>query len=268
MNRILLSLLFCLIFPVVVMAAEVTVAWDANTEPDLKGYKIYYGVESGVYDTTVNVFNVLEWTIKDLKPNTTYYLAATAYDEDDNESAYSIELVHTTESLPVPEPDPTPPPKPDPEPAPKPDPEPDPAPAPKPDPEPTPVVDSTPQPTSVEMPELLNPCNDIVVGLSPTFDVYGPNTKVSETRWQILRAVDDSIVLDEYTPEYVYTLNIDDKVLHKDTDYVWKARFVDPDGRESEWSDVCYFATGSAYEKKDSSGGGGGGGCFISTIWR
>jgi len=47
------------------------------------------------YESVIDVGNVTEYTIKDLIPGKTYYLAATAYDENDNESAYSIELTHT-----------------------------------------------------------------------------------------------------------------------------------------------------------------------------
>jgi len=116
---------------------SVTVAWDANTEPDLAGYKIYVGKTSRFatqtdvikkwcdenepknekcveqwleicktedkachsmlygYDTVIEVGNVLEYTITGLEEGVTYFLAATAYDTDDNESAFSKELVHT-----------------------------------------------------------------------------------------------------------------------------------------------------------------------------
>jgi len=79
----------------VLMAGTVTLAWDANTEPDLAGYKIHYGLSSGNYSSTIDVKNVNEYTVQNLTPGTTYYFAATAYDNDDNESAYSIELAHT-----------------------------------------------------------------------------------------------------------------------------------------------------------------------------
>lgn len=75
--------------------ASVTVAWDANTEPDLAGYNIYVGLNPGDYIRMDDVGDVNEYEITGLHPGTTYYLAATAYDEDENESAYSKELVHT-----------------------------------------------------------------------------------------------------------------------------------------------------------------------------
>ena len=40
--------------------------------------------------------DVTEYTLTDLDEGVTYYIAATAYDVDDNESDYSVELVHTT----------------------------------------------------------------------------------------------------------------------------------------------------------------------------
>ena len=76
-------------------SCEVTLAWDSNTEPDLAGYRIYVGLASGDYDPPIDVGNVNETTLTGLIEGTDYYFAATAYDLDDNESAYSDELPHT-----------------------------------------------------------------------------------------------------------------------------------------------------------------------------
>lgn len=73
---------------------DVTLAWDANTEPDLDGYQVYYGTASGDYELPIDVSDVNMWAVKGLGEDTTYYFAATAYDEDQNESAYSEELIH------------------------------------------------------------------------------------------------------------------------------------------------------------------------------
>ena len=44
----------------------------------------------------IDVGNTTQHTLTGLNDGVTYYLAATAYDVDGNESAYSVELVHTT----------------------------------------------------------------------------------------------------------------------------------------------------------------------------
>jgi len=49
------------------------------------------------YDTVIDVKNVTEYTITDLIPGVTYYLAATAYEDPDvpqKESYFSMELKH------------------------------------------------------------------------------------------------------------------------------------------------------------------------------
>jgi len=57
---------------------------------DMACHSMLYG-----YDTVIEVGNVLEYTITGIEEGVTYFLAATAYDTDDNESAFSKELVHT-----------------------------------------------------------------------------------------------------------------------------------------------------------------------------
>jgi hypothetical protein len=73
-------------------SAQVKLAWDANTEPALAGYKIYVGASSRNYDHSVDVGNSTEYTVTGLADGQTYYLAATAYDTDGNESGYSNEV--------------------------------------------------------------------------------------------------------------------------------------------------------------------------------
>ena len=84
-----------LLSPMVAYGAAVTLAWDANTEDDLAGYKIHYGTTSHSYSQSIDVGDVTEYTLEDLDDGVTYYLAATAYDDAANESGYSAELVHT-----------------------------------------------------------------------------------------------------------------------------------------------------------------------------
>lgn len=68
----------------------ILVKWDANTESDLAGYKLYYGWSSGEYQyTSVVTANYIELTTDKYK---TYYFAVTAFDSSGNESGYSNEV--------------------------------------------------------------------------------------------------------------------------------------------------------------------------------
>ena len=44
-----------LILAVSASATDVTLTWTANTEPDLDGYKIYYGTAPGTYGAPLPV---------------------------------------------------------------------------------------------------------------------------------------------------------------------------------------------------------------------
>ncbi|HSN24149.1 MAG TPA: hypothetical protein VLS45_08295, partial [Methylomicrobium sp.] len=52
------ALLLVLLISVWARAEQVTLAWDANTESDLAGYKVHYGTASGSYTTVVDVHKV------------------------------------------------------------------------------------------------------------------------------------------------------------------------------------------------------------------
>jgi len=95
----LLYLIFSLFAVINASAADVTVAWDANSESDLAGYIFYYGTSSGNYTFSEDVGSTTSYTAMNLTAGETYYFAAKAYDTANNESTYSQELVHT---IPVP----------------------------------------------------------------------------------------------------------------------------------------------------------------------
>ena len=82
----------CSLAPALSSAAQVTLAWDANTEPDLAGYKLYYGNSSGSYQFSVDVGNVTSYTLSGLLEGQIYYFAATAYNVSQNESGFSNEV--------------------------------------------------------------------------------------------------------------------------------------------------------------------------------
>jgi hypothetical protein len=70
----------------------ISLAWDANTESDLAGYKIYYGTASRSYGASVNVGNVTSYELAGLTPGQVYYISVTAYDTANYESGYSNEV--------------------------------------------------------------------------------------------------------------------------------------------------------------------------------
>jgi hypothetical protein len=74
--------------------ADVTVAWDPNPEPAVRGYVIYYGTSSGNYTQSIDVGNATSCAISGLQAGANYYLAVTAYDESRNESGFSNEIVY------------------------------------------------------------------------------------------------------------------------------------------------------------------------------
>ena len=92
----LFILLMLLLVPAFAFAGDMTFAWDANTEPDLAGYKVHWGLSSVIpFTDEIDVGNVLTYQLTDLVEGTTYFFAVTAYDTDDNESAYSNIIEYT-----------------------------------------------------------------------------------------------------------------------------------------------------------------------------
>ena len=80
------------IYTVLFSLESVLVLWQPNSEPDLAGYRIYYGLRSGDYPHVIDVGNNTSWLINDLTSGNTYFFAVTAYDISGNESDFSEEV--------------------------------------------------------------------------------------------------------------------------------------------------------------------------------
>jgi hypothetical protein len=91
--------------------AALSFTWDAPVSnidgsplTDMAGYRIHYGTSPGVYTGSVDLpADKTQYAISDFLAaaapvrGTTYYLAVTAFDIDNNESAYSNEITKTFE---------------------------------------------------------------------------------------------------------------------------------------------------------------------------
>lgn len=92
MKRLFIALVLLVCTVSFVNAESITLAWDANTESDLDGYKLYYGTSTGNYLTPIDVGNVTTYELSGLDTGVTYYIALTAYDTVNNESEKSDEI--------------------------------------------------------------------------------------------------------------------------------------------------------------------------------
>jgi hypothetical protein len=107
------SSLFSFVFPVLFVALSTLLstniaycfdpsfAWDANTEPDLAGYRVFYRERDQQYD-----FDNPDWegtgtscTLYGFNDNTTYYFVARAYNIYGQESENSVELSKKVASI-------------------------------------------------------------------------------------------------------------------------------------------------------------------------
>lgn len=77
------------------MADDIVLVWNQNSEPNVAGYKVYYGIASRNYGPPIDVKNTTTCTISGLGPET-YYFAATAYTDSGFESSYSKEVSYST----------------------------------------------------------------------------------------------------------------------------------------------------------------------------
>jgi hypothetical protein len=88
---LLMSTLMFFLFCTSGFAGDAVLSWDANTDPNVAGYIVYYGKAPGSYDVAVDVGNQTKYTITGLGMET-YYFAVAAYDKLGNKSGLSNEV--------------------------------------------------------------------------------------------------------------------------------------------------------------------------------
>ena len=76
-------------------AGSLIATWSANTEPDLAGYLVLYGTESGKYTTEVDVKDTTRYVATDLIDGQEYFFVIKAYDFSGNKSEPSDEVSAT-----------------------------------------------------------------------------------------------------------------------------------------------------------------------------
>ena len=110
MHKLIIALVTYMLLTLSAYAGDITLGWDPNDEPDLKGYNLYFKNHINEdYKPMTEIFendleNPLAPTVKifGLNDSQVYYFVATAFD-DTLESDYSNEVMW---SAPDPEPEP------------------------------------------------------------------------------------------------------------------------------------------------------------------
>jgi hypothetical protein len=103
LKKILIVSSLLTLFPLLAQAGYGTLTWDANTESDLAGYRVYYGTTARTGTTPpagyafgpVEVGKVTTFNTPNLNGGTKYYFSIAAYDNSGNVSSFSSEVTKT-----------------------------------------------------------------------------------------------------------------------------------------------------------------------------
>jgi hypothetical protein len=110
-----------------------------------------------------------------------------------------------------------------------------------------------------DAPDLIAPNDQQLVAITPeiqTDEFYDPdpNDVHSETQWQIFRQADNVCVFDVVSPYSLTKMKVPKMILKDDTNYHWRARFIDNHGNASEWSASSGFTTEINYDDANGDG--------------
>jgi len=92
----------------------------------------------------------------------------------------------------------------------------------------------------------------LTVETKPFSDPDGDTQR--ESRWQIIKQADSSVVLDITSSEHLTALPVPHTVLDRNTTYYVSVRFYDSYSAASEWSDAVLFTTDSIIIDLDADG--------------
>jgi hypothetical protein len=204
-----------------VYSADVTLAWRANTEPNLSGYYIYY--KSGTSGAPYNGTGVYEgdspikvplryfadpanpaYTLHGLSDTEISFFVLTAYDSEGNESGFSNEVYYVD----------------------------------------VPASNLPPDTPNIVYPE--NYSGDVEVPLDiTTADFSDPNDDDHfQSQWQISDQSDFStLVIDITNDNYLTTFSVPHMVLKPNHKYYVRVRFYDFYFTASNWSSTVEFTT-------------------------
>ncbi len=82
-------------------AQTITLAWDSNPEPEVAGYIVYAGTQSGSYDREYDAGAVTTYTVPDITAGQRYCFAIAAYTASQLEGARSAEVCGYSNAPPV-----------------------------------------------------------------------------------------------------------------------------------------------------------------------
>jgi hypothetical protein len=204
-----------------IYAANVTLAWSANTEPNLAGYYIYYksgtsgppyngtGVDEGDSPIKVPVGYFTdpanpEYTMHGLSDTDISFFVLTAYDTEGNESSFSNEVYHIN----------------------------------------VPASNLPPDRPNIMYPE--NYSGDVEVPLDITTAAFSDpnNDDHFQSQWQISEQSNFSTrVVDIISDNYLTTFSVPHMALKSNHKYYVRVRFFDFYFTASNWSSTVEFTT-------------------------
>ena len=87
-----LLILFPYLLPAPVLSFQLSLAWEPNADPEIAGYKVYIGTQTGKYSWDMDAGRKSQATVGNLVEGTRYFFSVTSYTADKRESDYSNEV--------------------------------------------------------------------------------------------------------------------------------------------------------------------------------